>query len=336
MAAVALEPLMDNIAGRCTARQQELALGKFKSTFGERYDIAKNLPELLRLLARDNRISATDTFVLENLGPFVDQDEGPPDVADLIDDFNKTYKDEIEKLKEQESLIIRRQELIEEVDSFMRNGHGVVLYGGAGTGKTFLAKQYLSETKFETIKQIDLREIKEIKVVIVEILRTFGQVISTEIVDVNMLGARLKRVKEQSILFLDNADEFFGQEKQMPEKDTGLSDVIEKIIEAGGGRIKLLLTSRNKSSNNEVSRLLRQQKVGQLDGYLARKLLGKFKMSSKPSEEMMTKALEICKLLPLNLTLLGGMLQNTGSTVDGWYIFYRLYHDGLIKTQKFL
>ena len=317
MAAVALLPLINNIAGRCTAKQQELALGKFKSTFGERYDIAKNLPELLQLLVKDNRISATDTFVLENLGPFVDQDEAPPDVADLIDGFNNTYKDEIERLKEQESLIIRRQELVEEVDSFMRNGHGVVLFGGAGTGKTFVAKQYLSETQFKTMNQIDLRDIKEIKVVIVEILRTFGQVISTEVVDVNVLGARLKQVKEQSILFLDNADEFFNQEKQMPVKDTGLSNVIEKIIESGGGQIKLLITSRNKSSNAEVSRLLRQQKVGPLDGYLAKKLLGKFKMSSKPSEEMLAKAIEICKLLPLNLTLLGGMLQNAGSTVDG-------------------
>lgn len=321
MAAADVGPLpqiLDEITSRLTDKEGTDIVGMFSTTLDKRYRDAANVRDIFDRLCRDNRISVKDTFLLENcLGPI----HKAAEIVKLLSEFRKKHKKEIEKLQEQESLFLRREELYNRVSKIMRNSHGLLLYGEAGVGKTFLAKDYLNAKQKDSFKEVDLREVKDPKVLIVNVAQKFGYIRSTEDADLNALTSCLRRanIRNKMTLFLDNIDDFIEMENLADKRgntDIRFSDIVETIIKTGNGFIKLLLTARNPSQEDKINELLLSHRVGQLERDLALKLLNSSKMSTEPSSEMLNKAVEICKFIPLNISLVGGMLQNFGTAID--------------------
>ena len=321
MAATDVDPLpqlLDDVGKLLNPKEETGLVGMFSTTLDDRYQSAANLRDVFDRLRRDNRINFSDTFLLENcLGPILKGKQ----IEKLINEFKTKHKKEIARLKSKESLLIRREEIYDKIDTFMRNSHGLLLYGESGVGKTFLAKDYLNLKQKENFKEVDLREVKDSRVLISSILQKFGYIRSTNESDLTVLRSCIKNanIRNKVILFLDNTDDFINQENIQDESQTTdikFSNVVETVIKSGKGLIKLLITSRNSSENAKLNQYLRSNKVGQLERQFALKLIQNSKMSAEPSNEMLNKAMEICRFTPLNLSLVGGMLQNFGTVID--------------------
>ena len=318
MAAIAVEQLpqlLTEVTKHFNKEEEAKIVNMISTTLGETYRNADNIPRIFDQLRRDNRINIRDTFLLEKcIGLGCNQQTV---IEKLINNFKTKHRKEISTLEEQESFFVRRDGIYNKVDTILRNSHGVLLYGEAGVGKTFLAKHYLNSRHKDNFKKIDLREITDKNILMVNILEKFGHIKSTVDVDLKVLRSSLKKsaIKERVILFLDNSDDFIDQENKESKSET-FSDVVETVIQAGGGLIKLVITSRNPSDTTKLNHMLMSHKVGQLEHFYARKLLEKSKMSCKPSDEMLDEAVKICKSLPLNLDLVGGMLQNFGTAIE--------------------
>ena len=327
-----LPQLLNEIANRFSKQQETEVVEMFSTTLDVRYRSATTLRDVFDLLRRDNRINLGDTFLLEKC-------IRPIDAEKLIEEFKEKHKKEISRLKKQETLLVRRQEVYEKVDSVMRNSHGLLLYGEAGVGKTFLAKDYLNLNQKDNFKEVDLRGVKDCNILIVKILQKFGFIKSVEDVDLKVLRTWLKKsgIKKRVILFLDNTDDFVNQEnmpddaKTTDDKDIAFSDVVGTVVEAGGGLIKLLITSRNPSEKSKFNHILMSHKVDQLQKAFALELISRFNMPCQPSKEMLNEAVEICKFLPLNLNLVGGMLQNAGTLLEDVNHIVHTYAESELK-----
>lgn len=313
-----LPQLLNEIASRITEEDESTLIELFSTTLDERYRNVPNLRGILDNLCRDNRINVGDTFLLEKCLGLVYK---KAKINLLINEFKSKYTREIADLKEHESLLLRRDEIYDQVDKIMRNSHGLLLFGEAGVGKTFIAKDYLNIKHKGSFKEVNLREIKDSSILIVKILSCFGYIRSTENVDLKVLGSVLKctKLKEKVILFLDNTDDFVDKENLLHETEAGnteFSDIVETIIKSGNGLLKMLITSRNSSKTAKMNQILRSFEVGQLKTEFAIKMLKRLKMQQEPSNELLNKAVEICKFIPLNIDLFGGMLQNFGTVID--------------------
>ena len=315
-----LPQFLNEFARRFTKEQETEVVEMFSTTLGERYRSKSTLRDVLNLLCRDNRISLSDTSLLEKCIRHIKA----AGTEKMIKEFKTKHRKEIEELKRQEISLVRRQEIYERVDRIMKNSHGVLLHGEAGVGKTFLARDYLKLNQKDSFKEVDLRDVEDSNILIVKILQKFGFLKSIEEVNLNVLKTCLKKsaTKKRVILFLDNTDDLVNKEntiddvKTTDDKDVAFSDVVETVVKAGGGLIKLLITSRNPSGKDKLNHILMSHRIGQLEKHLALKLLRPLNMSCKPSDEMLDKALQICKFLPLNLDLVGGMLQDVGTVIE--------------------
>lgn len=324
-----LTPLMVKVSNCLSEGKQRNAMYKIKETLGERYSNETNLSQLLQLLAQHGRIGPADLYVIENcLGPAEHEQSR---VNTLIADFRDQHRAEIIKIKAQGSFKVDRKDIYDQIEAAMRREgnsrvRGVLLYGEPGAGKSFLAKEYICSEKERKIVHIDLRGINNVNVLLIVMLRKFGHVVTANEVDLKIFGSKLKQVKKETILFMDNAEKLFDSEKAQLKTEVGISSIIKAAIDSSNKKIKVFVTSRNQSEDAEICAVLRQQEVGPLQEELAKDLLRKVKSHAEHCEENenekeIEKAADVCKFLPLNLSLFGGMIKNFGKSIDKVIVF---------------
>ena len=195
------------------------------------------------------------------------------------------------------------------------------LLGPSGVGKTKLARQFM-KSQTDRPNVVDLRGVNSIDLVYVEILKLFNKLVSYEEVTIGLVISVVKGyVKERnSLLLFDNADDFvhycgFG-ENQTSE----FASLIKELLENSIPRLKMIITSRNKSEHSAASFLHQEQLMPLNDEsastIIKSRMIHEREVESKRNNETVMRAVNQCKKLPLNLNILGAALQERGIKLE--------------------
>ena len=306
MATDVLRPLLQDVVSKLPQDEAKTACGNICSTFGQKYSMHQNLLSLLEALTTDNRISPSNTFLLEECVPHSKTSKGR--IQKSINEFQRKNKQLLTPTAPNRSFVGREERAVE-LSKLMQDDerHGVLLWGHSGVGKTTLAKEFL-KTWEGSRRIVDLREVTDIRVVISEVLRSFGRPISIKDASMDSLISTLKSCKStlkgKSVLLFDNADYFISN------KEDEFADVTRNVVSSLEGQAKLLITSRNMCSLPEASVFLHQQQLQSLEVEPSKSILKNNMIHQGENEENINRTVGLCKSLPLNLNILGALLQD--------------------------
>ncbi len=307
--AVSLEPLIDNINSVLSSREREEAIHRIKSCFGETYSNQTELIPSLNLLAAENKISPSNTALLEE--GIAEEEDSKSQVKQLVTNYKNIHAQEITELTQQQARDFIGRD-VSKLGEKLKVHPGVILWGASGVGKTRFAKTFLNTWKGET-KEIDLRGVPSIEVACVETLRILGRIVSIDDASINMVSHFAAEYdSKDTILLFDNADDFIKHPGEGADLTGDFTSLMEGILRGSEQRIRIIVTSREKSSNLLANEYLYQEQLKPLDENAASAMIERNMIHGKESTEVISMATDYCKNLPLNLQILGAALQDKG------------------------
>ena len=188
------------------------------------------------------------------------------------------------------------------------------LAGASGVGKTKLAKQFLeSQSAINTIT-VDLRGIQTIELICVETLKCFGKLVSVEDASINLLAHEISKyvLSKSTILLLDNADEFVSFRGDGQDLTGQFSKLVQSILHSTEGNLKLIITSREKSSDPKADEFLHQEQLLALRDTDASQIIKSKMIYGSQPENVIAEASKQCCNLPLNLKIVAAALRDQG------------------------
>ena len=190
-----------------------------------------------------------------------------------------------------------------------------ILAGASGVGKTKLAKTFMeSQSDMNTIT-VDLRGIQTIELICVETLKCFGKLVSVEDASINLLAHEIRKyvLSNSTILLFDNADEFVSFSGGNGQDLTGqFSKLVQSVLHNAEGNLKLIITSRAKSSDPKAEEFLHQEQLLALKDTDASQIIESRMIHGLQPDNVIAEAREQCRNLPLNLKIVAAALRDQG------------------------
>ena len=246
-----LQELFTNISSKFNPAESEDVVRSLKRNYGGKFnslnnqDLLSSLQLLLKHgLVSDNRLTLIEEFVAS-------KSSQKEQIREMVKSFKDSRKQNVDSEKE----LPGRQDEIKKITKIFettRQSLVVNLFGSAGVGKTTLARKVCSKWQGEYFV-CDLREVKDMRVIYLNMMSSLGLTVSIGYVDQNSAVTSIHEkihLSHQPVLFLlDNVEQFTaGQGKDGKNLKTAFVQFLVRLSEFDGKdektSLQLLLTSR--------------------------------------------------------------------------------------------
>ena len=264
----------------------------------------------LLLLLKQGQITENNVVLLEKY--LATQSSNKEEIEKEVE----IYKKELQKAR---PVITGRDEEIERITTKLQTDENAILnlHGASGVGKTTLAKEICHRWD-EKLKEgrsldVDLREVKEMKLVYFHILQALEPLKTIPTYEQEAVLKRVRQLKKEDklvLVLLDNSEQFAGgKDKESKNLRTAFLGFLKRLKSPEVDKFKklrILLTSRNQF--NAADKLVEDVPVKPLEKEKSGKLL---KSMGEPAidAEQKTRMLEICGGRPLFLNTMAAALR---------------------------
>ena len=303
-----LDELLRSTASNFTQEETQPVLEHSKEVLGD-HD-RDTLYELLLLFCKQGQITEDNVVLLEKY--LASQSSNKEDIEKEV----RIYKNELRK---ERPVLTGRDGELETTATKLQTDKSVIinLYGESGVGKTTLAKEichrWNKDSKEGRSLVVDLREVKEMKLVYFHILQALEPPKTIPIYEQEAVLKRVRQLKKEDklvLVLLDNSEQFAGgKDKESKNLRTAFLGFLKQLKSPEVDKFKklrILLTSRNqfiaddKLVEDVLVKPLEKEKSGEL-----------LKSMGEPAidAEQKTRMLEICGGRPLFLNTMTAALR---------------------------
>jgi DNA polymerase III delta prime subunit len=253
-------------------------------------------------LRNQGRISSKN---IELLGYFADNSSNSTSIKEKIENLNRR------RMKDKKyggAFVGREDDVHAVIDCLTSRTRAVLnLHGEPGVGKTTLAERVadlmVSENMVKHQRRVNLRQIKELRVICLAVLHAFN---SPKILKPcpEYVYEVIENLEVNSILIFDNAEELFSQDSSK-ENEMFFCQLLKGMVEHDKhSKLTILLTSRVPLPDT-LSEFSMDYYVQPLKQDSSTKVLDNLNLPLSKKKEIS----QLCKNKPLNLKLISGVIQ---------------------------
>ncbi|EDO34422.1 predicted protein [Nematostella vectensis] len=283
-----------------------------RKRFGDKYKLLSEESDIYPILKQQEEHGFFDKGDFKFLECLVEKSNNAEADAEMADYRAKAPPKE--KLQ-----IFGREKEVEDINKRLNNKmiRAVNLFGDSGVGKTTLAqevaKSFCKSNEGFELKRVDLRETREFKIVVSQLLECFGLVSWDR--DVSRLYHHLKTLPTPAFLLIDNVEQLLGKETETEqETQNEFISLIKSLLDsppAKSGSLKIILTSRANVEEQSLRRSGFSEKVVEKWDTETSKsfMIERSRYPIQKAEDEMDALTEISELCKNNTYLVEGIAQ---------------------------